>query len=469
MELFLSCPADEVLIGGAAGGGKTEGLLVSGIGDSEVNVFQNPNWKTLYLRRTFPELENSAILRTQHLFSDKGKFDSIKHRWTFPQGGIYQFGHIKNEDELSKHHSAEWTRVIFDELTTFTERMYLYLFSRLRSRDEKIKPRIRSGTNPGNLGHAWVKRRFIENKKPYEIYHSKLQIPNGPMTDWSQCFIPATVFDNKYLMRTDPMYVRRLMELPEVEKQALLYGNWDIFSGQFFPELSEDHIIDDFSIPTSWPIWISMDWGYMTRCAILMWTQDPDTKVYYCFRELYLHKVEAEIVAEMIKSSLGDMFVNVRGRYTDKRIRVKDETSANISTQEKFQFRGVYFQVVDDSREEGWHRCREMLLKDKEGNCRMRIFRGCANFIRTMSEMVFDPNHPEDLDKRSESHCVDSFRYFAITRHALGDDLQSRPVDFSSITGYIGGRGDDRLLRHQIPRLAGYSRSSKYFLDRKDE
>lgn len=467
MELFLSCPADEVLIGGAAGGGKTEALLISGLGNGDVNIFNNPNWKTLYLRRTFPELENSAILRSQSLFSGKARYDQVKHRWTMPQGGIYQFGHIKNEDELHKHHSAEWTRIIFDELTTFSERMYLYLFSRLRSRDERVKPKLRSGTNPGNLGHAWVKKRFIESKKPYEIYHNKVTLPDGQETDWSQCFIPATVFDNKFLMKSDPLYVRRLMELPEIEKQALLYGNWDIFSGQFFPELSEDHLIDDFAIPQDWPVWCSMDWGYMTKCAVLFWTHDALTNTTYCFREMYLHKIQAEVVAEMIKTSLGPLFPNLRGLYTDKRVLVKGEDGMNISTREKFQFRGVYFQIVDDSREEGWHRLRELLMKDKEGNCRLRIFRCCVNLVRTMSEMVFDPNNPEDLDKRAEAHLPDAARYFAITRHPSGDPAErSRPLEFSSITGYIGGRGDERPLREQIRRLPNLDRTKNYFLDR---
>ena len=107
LELFLACPADEILYGGAAGAAKTEGLVVAAAGnDPKNNIFNNPNWKVLYLRRTFPELENSAILRSQSLYSDKGKYDGVKHRWSFQQGGILQFGHIKNEDELFKRLTA---------------------------------------------------------------------------------------------------------------------------------------------------------------------------------------------------------------------------------------------------------------------------------------------------------------------------------------------------------------------------
>lgn len=464
---FLTCPADEVLFGGAAGGAKTEGLIIKSIGTSDTGFFNNPNWKVLFLRRTFPELENSAILRSQALLHDKAKYDGVKHRWTVPGGGLIQFGHIKNDDDLHKHHSAEYPLIIFDELTTFTERMYLYLFSRNRSRDINVKSQIRSGTNPGNLGHAWVKERFLKNRTPRQIYHSKKILPDGRETDWSQCFIPSSVFDNKFLMKTDPMYARRLMELPEIEREALLYGNWDIFSGQFFPEFSEDHMIDDFDVPNDWPFWVSLDWGYMSRCAVLFFTQDPSTKVIYLFGELYVKRVLAKFVAGMIKSKLGDKLMNLLGRYTDKRVMVKDEESG-ISTQEKFSFEGLYFKVVDTDRTNGWHRTRELLMKDPEGHLGFRVFRSCVNFTRTMAEAIFDEKNPDDMDKRGECHCPDALRYFAITRRP--SDLESmrdeRPVSFSSVTGYIGMRDKAPLLRNQVKRLRGLVRGKNYFMDR---
>ena len=410
LEQFLSCPADEVFYGGAAGGAKTEGLCIESIGQGDQNIFNNPNWKVLILRRTFPELENSIISRLKTLIEKPGygRYDGVKHQISVPGKGVIRFRHIKNEDDLSKFQSDEYVKIIFDELTTFTKRMFLFLFSRLRSRDPNIKPTIRSASNPGNLGHAWVKERYITDRKPGEIYHEKVTLPDGRETDWSQCFVPSNVFDNKFLMQSDPLYARRLMELPEVEKQAFLYGNWDIFSGQFFPEFSEDHLIDDFKIPSDWPMWIGLDWGYMTKCAVLFFTENPSTGEVYCFHEIYVSKIQAKDVAGLIKAKLGDAFTNLRGRYSDKRIRIRDEEGTSISTQEKFAFEGVYFTIVDDNRMEGWHRVRELLLKDKEGKCKFRVFRSCLNFIRVMAEMIHDPNNPEDMDKRAETHLPDA-------------------------------------------------------------
>lgn len=467
LELFLSCPADEIFFGGQAGGAKSEGLCISAIGGPDQNIFNNPNWKVLMVRRTFPELENSLISRLRVLIERPGygKYDGVKHQLSVPGGGVIRFRHIGNEDDLSKFQSDEYVRIIFDELTTFTKRMYLYLFSRLRSRDAKIKPTIRSASNPGNLGHVWVKDRFITGKKPMDIIETKVTLPDGRVTTWSQCFIPSAVFDNKFLMESDPLYARRLMELPEVEKQAFLYGNWDIFSGKFFPEFSEEHMIDDFDVPQSWPVWLALDWGYRTKCAVLFFTENPDTHEVYLFHELYVSLIRAEAVAEMIKGYLGARFTNLKGLYTDKRVKIQDDDTS-ISTQEKFAFAGLYFQVVDTARENGWHRMRELLMKDKEGKPSFFIFRSCQNFCRVITEMVHDPNHPEDLDKRSEAHLMDCCRYFAVSRRA-GKVEDSHAVPFSSITGYVGMvGGKDIPLRQTIRRLSGVPRESIQFVDR---
>lgn len=466
LEKFLSCPADEVLYGGAAGCAKTEGLIIESItgGSGGENLFTNGNWKCLFLRRTFPELENSAILRSQELLHDRAKYDAQKHRWTSPVGGIIQYGHIKNDTDLVKHHSAEYTKICYDELTTFTERMYLYLFSRLRSRDEKIKPCIRAGTNPIGFGLGFVKKRFITDKEKYKIYHESLKLPNGVITDWSRCFIPANVFDNKYLMKTDPLYARRLYELPEVERRALLHGDWDAFSGQFFPEFSEDHLIDDFEIPSDWPIWISLDWGMQTRCGVLFFAEDPETGVIYLFDEIYVKMMKVDQVSDLIKSKLGDHFVYLRGRYSDKRIMVKNEDT-NVSTQEKFAFSGLYFTPVDTNRIAGWHRARELLSPTLQGELKFCVMRKCVNFIRTMLEMIFDAKNPDDMYHRGETHLPDALRYFAIARKSnINDEVSAIP--FSEITGYVGIREHEIPLRYKIKRLPGLVRGKNYFLDR---
>ena len=201
---FLSSPADEVLYGGQAGGAKSESLLVGALGDDECGVFNKPLWKALLLRRTYPELEKSLILRSHQLFSGKANYDAVKHRWTFPLGGIIEFGHIKNEEDKYKHKSAQYNYIGFDELTEFTEGMYLYLFSRLRTPDKSITCYMRGATNPTGIGHGWVKKRFISGIEPMKIHRIKSLVPDGKggfkEIVLTRQFIPSTVFYNKYLL-----------------------------------------------------------------------------------------------------------------------------------------------------------------------------------------------------------------------------------------------------------------------------
>lgn len=477
LEAFLACPADEIFFGGAAGGGKSEGLLMSAVGRQEVGVFNNRNWNVLILRRTFPELERSIILRSQQLFSDKANYNGVSHKWKFPNGGIIEFGHIKNEDDKTKYQSAEYNMILFDELTHFTENMFRYMFSRLRTRDPNIKCKIKSASNPGGIGHGWVRKRYLGDevspREPFEIYSDKVEVPGVGMTDWTRVFIPANVFDNKILMASDPLYARRLMELPDVERRALLHGDWNIFSGQFFPEFSEEHVVPGFNIPIGWPVWISMDWGFATHCAVLFFTQDPETETVICFDEIYCSKKNPDVVSNMIKDKLGAHFSDLVGRFTDRRVLVKDEVEGGISTQDKFGYNGLYFKVVDVDRVNGWHRVRELLQRNNDGKLHFKIFKKCVNLIRTLPEMIFDMNNAEDMEHKpsQETHCPDALRYFAISRkHTdVGRSNDSQPMSYSSVTGYLGMQNQETALRHKIPRLTNATIGANYFFHRKLE
>ena len=464
LDLFLSCPADEVFFGGAKGSGKTEGLLISSLGDEQTGFFSNSEWKCLVLRRTYPELERTLIRRSVDLLSKKARYDVGKRRWISPVGGWIQFGHIKTEEEMIKHQSTEWARIIIDELTHLTRRMYLYMISCLRTTDPRIKPSIRAASNPGGIGHGWVRDRFMGNKKPMKIYEDIRTLPNGRKVGWSQCFIPATVFDNRLLMKTNPSYVRTLLELPDVEREAFLYGNWDIFAGQFFTDFSDDHICDDFEIPLGWPIWISMDWGYSTKVAVGFYAEDPETRLVYLWDEIYGSHLPPSSVAGMIKEKLGKHFVDLRGRYSDRRIMLKN--SNNVSTHDEFCWEGIYFEIVDLDRIEGWHRCHELLLKDFEGQVKFKVMQKCQEFIHAMPLAIHDNNKREDMDKRGEyCHLLDQFRYFCISRRGSGMGIYE-PKSYNEVTGYIGIKGDDRPLRQQIKRFPGVVRGRNLFMDR---
>lgn len=466
--LFLECPADEVLFGGSAGPGKSEAMLVAALGTAGCGFFNNGNWRALILRRTYPELEKSIIQRSLQLLHGKAKYDAVKKRWVSGCGGVLQFGVVENENDVVKHQGAEYNFIGFDELTHFSERMYMFLKSRLRTTDPTIQCVMRATSNPGGIGHGWVKKRFIDGCRPYEIRTEVTELPGGGFMEESRCFIPARVYDNPHLVENDPQYVMRLMSLPDVERRAFLEGDWNIFSGQFFTEFSEDHVIEPFDFPLGWPVWVSMDYGFATKCAIGFYVQDPVTGVYYMFDELYVSKMHPDEISSLIKSKLGNRFRDVVARYSDKRILVKDEET-QISTQEKFAFNGIYFQIATLDRIEGWMRCRELLMRDADEELRFKVFSTCKEFIRTIPEQVHDIKNPEDLDKRGgEDHFADQFRYFAIMRKVHGIERRDvvEPVQFSGVTGYPGLVGDEELLRNRIPRLTSLVKGKNYFYDK---
>lgn len=155
---FISAKANEILFGGAAGGGKSYGQLV----DALIYALKYKKSKQLILMRTFPDLERSLILLSLEIYPQKlCKYNQKNHRWLFCNGSLIEFGYLDNEKDVFRYQGAEYDVIRFDELTHFTKQMYIYLSSRLRGVNDYPK-QIKSTTNPGGIGHYWVKERFID-------------------------------------------------------------------------------------------------------------------------------------------------------------------------------------------------------------------------------------------------------------------------------------------------------------------
>lgn len=240
-EKFHRSPAFEVLYGGQAGGGKTESLLMEALRYADV-----PGYTAVLFRRTFRELQQpqGLIERSRAAYPALGGlYNETKFQWRFPAGSLVIFSHMEGESDKLKHQSAEYAYIGFDELTTFTESQYRYLFSRARTTCG-VPSKIRAGTNPGNVGHEWVKRRWgawLDRKHPNPAKDGEIRWykpegdsevecqPDDP-EGLSRTFIGASVWDNPYIVEKDPGYVRRLKALPLVERLQLLEGDWDIMA-----------------------------------------------------------------------------------------------------------------------------------------------------------------------------------------------------------------------------------------------
>lgn len=432
-EIFLSRSEFEVLFGGAAGPGKTHCLVAGMLRDIE-----KPKYHGLILRRTFPQLQE-IFDRCYELYpSLGGVFRATEKRWHFPSGSMITLGHMQHETDKYNYQGREFNRVGFDELTQFTESQYVYIVnSRIRTTDPDIKPQVLSTTNPGGIGHWWVKERFQPDRRPMKPYLD-------PKTGLSRIFIPGTIEDNPTLFDNDPDYVARLEALPEIEKMRLRYGVWDAFEGQAFPELSQRiHGCEPFDIPPEWERYCILDWGYSKPFSVGWYAIDYDD-VIYRYREWYGCRRETENADDGndqgLKMQAWEVAKGILEREAGEKVRMRladpsifhpreakrQREARGVTIAEDFSNEGVYFRKADNERLHGKLQVHKRFQLDEEvdaetgevlsENPRVQIFNSCHGFWRTMMNLVEDEKNTEDIDTRQEDHIYDEFRYMCMAR-----------------------------------------------------
>lgn len=423
-EAFMSRPEFECLYGGAAGGGKSDALVVEATRQVEI-----PHYKGLLLRRTTPQL--SELIEKSQLIYPRAfpgcKYNDNTHTWRFPSGAKIIFGHMQHEKDKLNYQGKAYDFVGFDELTHFTHTQYTYLFSRCRPNGPGTRTYIRGTTNPGGIGHAWVKDRFIDIAPPMTPveYVVEIKSPTGELIriKRKRIFVPATVFDNKKLLENDPGYLATLGMMPEQEKQALLYGDWNSFSGQVFIEFENDpsgyksrkwsHVIDPFKIPEHWIIYRAMDWGYSRPFSVGWYAVAPTGKIYR-IRELYgctgtpnegVKWTSAKVAKKIKEIEREDP--NISGRdifgIADPAIFAADDGESIADTMANYE---VYFEKGDHQRVPGKMQCHYRLAFDEDGDCMFQVFNTCRHFIRTIPSLVYSETDVEDINTEQEDHCL---------------------------------------------------------------
>lgn len=310
-ETFLSLPLSikEAMYGGGAGSAKTDVLLLYGICHG---WHENPAFKQVFLRRTFPELRNEIIPRSRQIYSKFGaSLNKSDMAWTFPApdqagsgyanaGAMIFLGQCESEDDVHKYDSMEINLFTPDELQSETEFIYLYIgFTRVRTSDPTLPAIIRAAGMPGGIGHTWVSKRF-----PKAAPHGTVVRGRGGNL---RVYIHATLADNPHI---DPGYRQSLEALPEAEKRAKLHGDWDSYLGQVFDEFRDRpypdepenalHVIPEFQIPDWWPRIVIGDWGFAAMTYVAFAAISPQRRV-YIYRELYWTKSKIEEWAPFVK------------------------------------------------------------------------------------------------------------------------------------------------------------------------
>lgn len=253
-ELFLASPADIVIYGGSAGGGKTWGLTAE-----PLRHIHNPDFRAVIFRRTYPQIMNPGGLQDEAsslypLLRGHATQPASGVTWTFPLGAVIRFAHLQHDQTVRNWQGSQIPLIGFDELTHFSAAQFWYMFSRNRSLSG-IQPYIRAATNPepgwvadlidwwiGDDGYAIPERSGVI--RWFVRYHEEIVWAKDPddltrryrgVMPKSLTFIPARLQDNPILMEKDPGYLANLLSLPLVERERLLGGdngkrggNWKI-------------------------------------------------------------------------------------------------------------------------------------------------------------------------------------------------------------------------------------------------
>lgn len=216
----LRSRCDEILFGGAKGGGKSDVLLFGAL-----RYIDRPEYKALIVRRTFPRLKE-IIDRSKVFYKLGGRYNRTEKIWRFASGAQVIFGHCQNPGDELNYQGHQYHYIGFDQVEEFTEEMFNIIAACGRKVDD-IPVYIRCTANPGGVGKIWVKRRWIEGKEKEKIYTSEAEIGDKKVIR-SSVFIPSTIYDNKKLLEQNPEYLAFLLNLPEKFRKMYLEGDFNV-------------------------------------------------------------------------------------------------------------------------------------------------------------------------------------------------------------------------------------------------
>lgn len=431
---FLQSTAYETLAGGSRGPGKTDVGVVNG---AKAKYLNEPRARGLVIRKNADDLSD-WLDRARFYYARYGGVVTGKPGIvTFPSGYKIRTGHLKDENAYTKYQGQEFQWILIEELTQIPREIdYLKLIASCRSSIPTLDPRIYATTNPGGIGHAWVKRRFIDPAPPNIIFI-------GSDTGRTRVFYPGTVDDNPALMENDPDYIKFLDGLRDTDEElwkAWRLGEWNTFAGQFFREFRRDtHVIKPFMPKQELMRVGGMDWGrtepFCQLYAVPVTVKyegldktDKDaieienytfTRV-FVFQEIYgtdkMPREWGEIMNKRVNPdrvkwiecdnmifnpqndgsvSIADQFYDFDKRYHGK-LKMQAHTQLNENKSQRV------------NRAENIHK---WLSVAPDGFPYLLITDNCVNLIRTLPELIHDDTNVEDVDQSGEDHAYDALAY----------------------------------------------------------
>lgn len=430
---FFSANEQEVLFGGAAGGGKSFAMLAD-----PLRYLAHPHNSALMLRRTTEEMRELRW-KSQELYPKAIpgiKWSERNQTWTSPNGGRLWMSYLDNDNDVLRYQGQAYNWIGFDELTQWpTPFAWDYLRSRLRTTSKELPLYMRATTNPGNVGGWWVKKMFVDPAPPNTSFPATDQetgeIITFPMTNtkgrphpkagepvFYRRFIPANLYDNPFLF-DDGNYEANLMALPEYQRKQLLEGSWDVIEGAAFPEWNRHvHVVEPFRIPAQWRRFRACDYGYSSFSAVVWFAVHPSGQL-IVYRDLEISKVTGWDLADMIYEIETDNFDNVSYGVLDSSVwHEKGNRGPSIGDQmQRHNLRWRPSDRTKGARVAGKNELHRLLRVDEFiGEPGVVFFSNAVHCIAQLPVIPLDKNNPEDVDTKARDHVYDALRYGVMSR-----------------------------------------------------
>lgn len=410
-----------VLYGGAAGGGKSYGMLVDAL-----RYCMHEDYRALIIRKSSPMLKE--LIGVSRLLYPKAfpgaHYNKQESVWYFPSGATIEFGYLDKPEDLERYQGLPYAYIAFDEIQhQRTPDGFDYLMSRLRSANPAITCYMRASANPG--GAPWVKEYFIDPGEPGKTFWNK-------GLSWK--FIPARLEDNPHLDtpaegQTTSAYRKMLLALPETQRKQLLEGDWLAGDNQMFAFNPLIHVISE-DPPMHWNRIRGMDYGYRDPAATLWGAVSPyNTIVIYDEHESIETTAAAWSQQVMTKERQdnGDLgiFAPLEEVIDWSLFKIVGNTGPSIL--EQVRRSGMCPRPADRNREAGWNQIHNRLLMDPVDPMlppQLLIHSRCVKLIDQIASAQVHPKKPEEIDdsrvtsKGRKHHwdLLDVLRYICMAR-----------------------------------------------------